>query len=104
MRAGLGNLSLHSLRHSHASQLLRDGVPVAAVSERLGHANANITYGIYTHALPADHQAAAMVWNNAMADVIEATRKENLARRRRMTANDSADSGKIRVIPIKSAS
>jgi integrase len=104
VKAGLGNLSLHSLRHSHASQLLRDGVPVAAVSERLGHANANITYGIYTHAMPADHQAAAMVWNNAMKEVIEATRRENLARKRRMTANDSADSGKIRVIPIKSAS
>ena len=79
-------------------------MPVAVVSERLGHANPNITYGIYTHAMPADHQAAAMVWNNAMKEVIEATRQENLARKRRMTANDSADSGKIRVIAIKSAS
>jgi hypothetical protein len=54
--------------------------------------------------MPADHQAAAMVWHNAMADVIEASRKEALARKRRMTANDSADSEKNRVIPIKSAS
>jgi integrase len=103
-KAGLGSLSLHSLRHSHASELISQGTPITAVSERLGHANPNITYGIYAHAMPADHQAAAMVWHNAMVDVIEASRKEALARKRRMTANDSADSEKIRVIPIKSAS
>jgi integrase len=103
-KAGLGNLSLHSLRHSHASQLLSDGVPAAAVSERLGHANPGITHAIYEHAMPADNQAAALVWNNAMKDVIERSRKENFARKRRVTANDSEDSEKIRVIPIKSAS
>jgi integrase len=103
-KAGLGSLSLHSLRHSHASELISQGVPITAVSERLGHANPNITYGIYAHAMPADHQAAAMVWHNAMSDVIESSRREALARKRRVTANDSADSAKIRVIPIKSAS
>ena len=51
-KAGLGNLSLHSLRHTHASQLLSDGTPVAVVSGRLGHANPNITYTIYAHAMP----------------------------------------------------
>jgi integrase len=30
---------LHDLRHCHASLLLRDGVPVKVVSERLGHAS-----------------------------------------------------------------
>jgi len=29
--------SLHSLRHSHGSHLLADGVPLPVVSERLGH-------------------------------------------------------------------
>jgi integrase len=103
-KAGLGGLSLHSLRHSHASELLSQGVPITAIAERLGHANAAITHGIYAHAMPADNQAAAMAWNNAMEDVLEASRKEALARRRGLTANDSAESGKIRVIPIKSAS
>ena len=58
-------MSLHSLRHSHASILLSKGVPVAAVSERLGHADQNITLSIYSHALPADKRAAAKVWNDA---------------------------------------
>jgi integrase len=103
-KAGLGNLSLHSLRHSHASQLLSDGVPVAAVSERLGHANPGITLAIYTHAMPADNQAAALVWNTAMKTVIEASRRENFARKRRVTADNSRKSGKIVVMPLESAS
>jgi integrase len=74
-KAGLQGVSLHSLRHSHASSLLSGGVPIAVVSERLGHADQNITLSIYSHAMPADTRAAAKVWNDAMADVIEAARK-----------------------------
>src|SRR4051812_37212797 len=36
-------IRLHDLRHTHATLLLADGVPVKVVSERLGHANATIT-------------------------------------------------------------
>ena len=38
-RSGLPRIRLHDLRHTHASILLRAGVPVKVVSERLGHAN-----------------------------------------------------------------
>jgi integrase len=44
--------SLHTLRHSHFSQLIADGADVAAVSARAGHANAWTTLGIYTHEIP----------------------------------------------------
>jgi hypothetical protein len=78
MRAvGLEGVSLHSLRHSFASELLSDGVPLAVVSERLGHADQNITLSIYSHAMPADTRAAAKVWNDAMADVIQDARKSS---------------------------
>jgi site-specific recombinase XerD len=101
-KAGLGNLSMHSLRHTHASQQLSDGVPVAVVSARLGHANPNITYGIYAHAMPADQKAAAILWGNAMKEAIEDSRKEAL--KNRMSSNViKTDREKI-VIPIKSAS
>jgi integrase len=103
-KAGLGNLSLHSLRHSHASELADKGVPMPVIAERLGHANAAITSAIYAHAMPAGNQAAVMIWNNAMADVLKAARQEHFARKRGVTANDSAESEKICVIPIKSAS
>jgi integrase len=69
-KEGLQGVSLHSLRHSHASILLSKGVPAAVVSERLGHADQNITLSIYSHALPADTHAAAKIWNASMAEVL----------------------------------
>jgi integrase len=75
-KVGLHGVSLHSLRHSHASILLSKGVPPAVVSQRLGHADQNITLSIYSHALPADTRAAAKIWNDSMAEVIAGARRE----------------------------
>jgi integrase len=69
-KAGLQGVSLHSQRHSCATLLLSNGVPLAIVSERLGHANQNITLSIYSHSIPGDKRAAASAWNSAMVDVI----------------------------------
>jgi integrase len=55
----LPRVTPHSLRHSHATALLRGGVPVHTVSARLGHASPNITLGVYSHALPGDDAALA---------------------------------------------
>jgi integrase len=74
-KAGLPGVGLHSLRHSHASELLTKGAPIPTVAKRLGHANANVTLSIYSHALEADELAAAKIWNDAMADVIEVNRR-----------------------------
>jgi integrase len=52
--------TFHELRHTHASQLLRDGVPLPAVSARLGHASSAITLGIYSHAMPGSDDTAAL--------------------------------------------
>ena len=50
---------MHDLRHTHARILLRGGVPVKVVSERLGHANVSITLQIYAHVMPGMQAAAA---------------------------------------------
>ncbi len=39
----------HALRHTSASLLLAQGVPLETVSRRLGHSNSNITKDIYIH-------------------------------------------------------
>lgn len=80
---GLSGFSLHSLLHSHASVLLGEGVPIAVVSERLGHADQNITLVIYSHALPTDVKAASKVWRNALADVISEDRSRKTAKKSR---------------------
>jgi integrase len=69
-KSGYPNSSLHSLRHSHASILLGNGTPLAVVSERLGHANQDITLSLYSHSLPADRKAASRVWHTALAEVM----------------------------------
>jgi len=51
-KAGLPPLTLHGLRHQHASALLARGVHAKVVSERLGHSNIAITMDTYSHVLP----------------------------------------------------
>jgi integrase len=47
--------------------LLAAGVPVKVVSERLGHANATITLGVYAHVMPGMRQEAAAKFGALMA-------------------------------------
>lgn len=56
--AGLTQLRFHDLRHAAASLMLADGVPIPIVSNRLGHANSNITMGTYAHMLRDDDRLA----------------------------------------------
>lgn len=57
--AGLPVLSLHGLRHVHATLLLKARVPVKVVSERLGHATAAFTMQQYQHVIPGMQSEAA---------------------------------------------
>ncbi|MFQ1002606.1 tyrosine-type recombinase/integrase [Modestobacter sp. SSW1-42] len=52
-------IRLHDLRHTHATLLLADGVPVKVVSERLGHASPTITLSVYAHVHPGMGRQAA---------------------------------------------
>jgi integrase len=63
-RAGLGEdappvITIHELRHTHASLLLSAGEPVKTVSQRLGHASVTVTLAIYAHVMPGDQKRAA---------------------------------------------
>jgi len=57
-RAGSG-VGFHGLRHTHATQLLRQGVHPKVVSERLGHSTVGITLDVYSHVLPGMQEEAA---------------------------------------------
>ena len=47
--AGLPDISIHDLRHSHASHLIHSGVPITTISKRLGHSSPQITLNTYSH-------------------------------------------------------
>jgi integrase len=59
VRKKLRRFSLHNLRHTHATLLLRANVHPKVVSERLGHATIGITLDTYSHVLPDMQEAAA---------------------------------------------
>jgi integrase len=55
----LPRVRFHDLRHSHASQLFKQGVHPKIVSERLGHSTIGITLDTYSHLLPGMQEEAA---------------------------------------------
>jgi integrase len=54
--------SLHSLRHTHASELLDAGVPLPVVSARLGHSSIRVTADTYSHAIHGQDDEAVRRW------------------------------------------
>lgn len=58
-RSGLPPLRFHDLRHSYASQLLRQGVPLKTVSAIMGHSGISITADTYGHLLGGEERDAA---------------------------------------------
>jgi integrase len=48
-RCGISEISIHGLRHTHASLLLFAGVSIASVARRLGHASMTTTQKTYLH-------------------------------------------------------
>jgi len=64
-------ISLHDLRHTHATLLLKARVPVKVVSERLGHANVAFTMAVYQHVLPGMQAEAASTFEDLLGGVID---------------------------------
>jgi integrase len=55
----LPRITLHCLRHTHATLGLAAGVHPKVMQERLGHANIGITLDLYSHSVPGMDTAAA---------------------------------------------
>ena len=66
-RAGVPVIRLHDARHTAATVLLRAGVPVKVVSQRLGHADVAVTMRIYQHTTAQDDRAAADALAHALS-------------------------------------
>lgn len=68
------DVNVHGLRHAHATYLLEQGIPTKVVSERLGHADTNITLNIYAEVLPGMQADAAARFDSLM-DELESGKK-----------------------------
>ena len=47
-------IRIHDFRHSHASYLINSGIPIKAVSQRLGHSSVKTTMDVYWHLMDKD--------------------------------------------------
>ena len=65
--AGFPDLTMHGLRHTHATILLEQGVNPKVVSERLGHASVATTMDIYSHVLPDMQEKAAQAIDTVLS-------------------------------------
>ena len=52
-------VTMHGLRHTHASHLMRGNIHPKVVSARLGHSTTGITMDTYSHLLPDNQRLAA---------------------------------------------
>jgi integrase len=64
---GMPEITFHSLRHTHASMLISEGVDVVTISKRLGHAKPDVTLRIYAHLFATDDSKAAAAINAALS-------------------------------------
>jgi integrase len=63
-KAGLLMIRFHDLRHTHATLLLKQGVNVKVVSERLGHSTVVTTLDTYAHVIPSMQKDVANQLDN----------------------------------------
>ena len=63
-KAGIKDIKFHALRHTFATRLFENNVPIKTVSSLLGHYDVSITMDIYTHVLEESKKDAAKILNN----------------------------------------
>lgn len=76
--AGIGDFTLHDLRHFYASGLIAEGCDVVTVQRLLGHAQPSITLNTYSHLWPTAEDKTRTARSRLIAAVLD----------------DSADSGR----------
>ena len=58
-------VTLHSLRHTHASMLINAGLDILTISRRLGHSSPTITLNVYGHLIHGGDDRAAQIMEAA---------------------------------------
>jgi len=67
--ANVKKIRFHDLRHTAASLLLNNGVPVLVVSKILGHSKTSTTLDIYGHLIPVMQEEAAKIMDEIVTPI-----------------------------------
>ena len=68
IRVGIGSIGPHSLRHTAATEMLRQGIHPKVVADRLGHSTTRMTLDVYSHVVPALEADAASKVDSALRE------------------------------------
>ena len=71
--AGLPEIRVHDIRHSHASLLIEMGFSPVAIADRLGHEKVSTTLDIYSHLYPSKQDELAEKLDEKYADMMKAS-------------------------------
>lgn len=74
-KAGVKRIRIHDFRHSHASNLIGNGLNIVAVSKRLGHSNVNMTLEKYTHLIQKTDEELVNYVENSSQNLLNAYKK-----------------------------
>ena len=68
-KAGLPDIRFHDLRHTAATLMLMNGIPLLVVTRRLGHSKPSVTLDIYGHYLPGMQEKAANLMDELVTPI-----------------------------------
>ncbi|CCF83603.1 tyrosine-type recombinase/integrase [Nitrolancea hollandica] len=83
-------LTPHGLRHTFASSLASQGVPLTVIQQLLGHASYNTTAAFYVHHGPADDRAAVAAFAALLRDAGDVARHPESVRPHSVPTAESA--------------
>jgi integrase len=72
---GMSGVTLHSLRHTHASMLIASGMDILTISRRLGHSSPTITLSVYGHLVSGSDDRAAAIMEAFVCNPLAASRE-----------------------------
>ncbi len=67
--AGLPELRIHDIRHTHAAWLISAGVPLTGIQRRLGHSSIMVTSDMYGHLMPAVDEGIMIALDKALPEI-----------------------------------
>ena len=70
-RACARRIRLHDVRHTYATLALDSGIDPKILSDRVGHANLNVTFGLYVHRSAGLDRDAAELIGKAITDALD---------------------------------
>jgi len=73
-RSGVRHIRLHDIRHTYSTVALDAGIDPKLVSDRVGHANMNVTFQIYAHRSTGQDRAAAEQITQVIAEALRGER------------------------------